>query len=582
MPAFRLHLGFDTEFDRSAPATRAKTVERVGLSVAVLAVAFIAIGPIAISWWGVSILAEAMLWRATTPRYIEKQASQARALRVAASAVASSAWALCALLLWFAGTPVSALMAISLLAAISLYIIASCHETPIHMIAAGTPPALGLLILPVSLPGSIGDRILLISAMGLLVAFGVSSAVRAYRTHMRLQETRRLLEEQTRSAQAANRAKSDFLANMSHEIRTPLNGVLAVSEALSHTPLSARQKGMLELVSSSGQVLQQLLSDILDLARIETAQLKIQRAPFDLHRAVTEVARLHAPVGEARGLTFTVDLEPEVEGYVMGDLVRFKQVLTNLISNAIKFTEAGHVRLTGRREVGTDPVRFRFTVEDTGVGFGEDERQKLFRRFEQADGSITRRFGGSGLGLSICGELITLMEGDIDCDSKPGQGSRFTFALPLEPHSGPIQTHEPAQIELGRKLRVLVADDHPTNRKVVELVLSQAGVDLVMAEDGAQAVEAVKAERFDAILMDMQMPVMDGLTATRTIRTLERETGRSRTPIFMLTANALPEHVDQARAAGADLHIAKPLKAAELLAALSNIGQDPDAAIAVA
>lgn len=577
MATTRFHLGFDDILDRSAPATRTKTVERISMSLGVLAVSFVPLGSIAFSWWGVSVLAEAVLWRATDPGFIRRKAATARALRLAASVLASSAWVFCALLLWFSGSPVASLMAIALLAAISLYVIASCHQTPIHMIAAGAPPAAGLAALPFFLPGALGERALLASSMCLLLAFAVRSTLRAYRTHVRLTETQSLLEEQTRSAQAANRAKSDFLANMSHEIRTPLNGVLAVSEALSRTQLSAAQRDMLALVSSSGMVLQQLLSDLLDMARIETARLEIHPAPFHLRQALMDVIQLHAPAGEAKGLSFVLDFEDAVDGWVLGDLVRFKQVLTNLVSNAVKFTEAGTVTVRARPAPSTGA--FEFSVEDTGVGFTPETRERLFHRFEQADSSITRRFGGSGLGLSICGQLVELMNGDLTCESEPGRGSVFRFTLPLPPCGGAAEATAAPPARLTRRLRVLAADDHPTNRKVVELVLAQADVDLVMVEDGAQAVEAVGMASFDAILMDMQMPVMDGLTATRAIRRLEDVEGRRRTPIIMLTANALPEHVEQAMAAGADHHIAKPLKTAELLEALGALGDTaPEAA----
>ena len=567
----RFHLGFDAEFDQSAPATRAKTAERLGLSVAVLLVSYVPVGWIALSWWGVSIFAEIMLWRATDPQFIGRRPGAARALRVAASAVAASAWVFCALLMWVAATPVSALMAIALLAAIALYIIASCHKTPIHMIAAGAPPALGLLSLPLWLPGDLADRTLLGLSMALLVAFGASSAIQSYKAHMRLKRTTALLEEQTHSAEAANRAKTEFIANMSHEIRTPLNGVLAVSDALSRTRLSGQQQAMLGLISSSGRVLQQLLSDILDLSRIDTARMEIHPEPFDLRGAVYEVAQLHRGVGEAKGVEFVLALDDEIDGQVIGDVVRFKQVLTNLISNAIKFTETGQVRVTGAREATIGSPRFRFSVADTGIGFEPEGGRHLFNRFEQADGSITRRFGGSGLGLAICGELVALMGGEISCESEPGRGSTFSFFVPLQLHDGPDATAVAAPQRLERRIRVLAADDHPTNRKVLELVLSQVDVDLILVEDGAMALEAVSSQSFDVILMDMQMPVMDGLTATRAIRALEATDARVRTPIIMLTANALPEHVAQAKTAGADRHMAKPLNPAELLNALCEL-----------
>jgi signal transduction histidine kinase/ActR/RegA family two-component response regulator len=577
----RFHLGFDAEFDRSAAATRAKAFERVALSIAVLTVSVIAIGPVSLTWWAVAVLGEALLWRSTNPGFMLRRPGPARALRLVASTVASCAWVVCALLMWTAGSSVSGLMAIALLAAIGLYIIASCYETPIHMLAAGVPPAMGLLALPLLMSAELGDRILLGLSMALLVAFGISSATRSYLNHLRLMETRSRLEEQTRSAEAANRAKSEFLANMSHEIRTPLNGVLAISEALSRTELSDHQHSMLNLVSSSGRVLQQLFSDLLDIARIESAQMELHEVPFELRQAVLDVALLLGPLAEAKSLDFILDLDPEIDGSVVGDIVRFKQVLTNLIANAIKFTAEGHVRVTGGPDPSGVPARYRFTVVDTGVGFDTATAARLFTRFEQADGSITRRFGGSGLGLSICKQLAELMQGEVSCESEPGRGSTFSFSLPLTAHQ-PEEVAEIAPAPLTSKLRVLVADDHPTNRKVIELILSQTPVELVLVEDGVQAVAAVSDKPFDAILMDMQMPVMDGLTATQAIRRLETERDMARTLIIMLTANVLPEHIEQALAAGADQHIAKPFSAVELLGALSGLSPDAAARAAAA
>ena len=256
--------------------------------------------------------------------------------------------------------------------------------------------------------------------------------------------------------------------------------------------------------------------------------------------------------------------------------MRLKQVLTNLVSNAVKFTTTGFVSLTastGHDRDGRDILRF--TVEDTGVGFDAEAKARLFTRFEQADGTITRRFGGTGLGLAICRQLADMMGGQLDCESEAGGGSAFILTLPLiaaeAPAVKPIEL-KAALTSNERRVRVLIADDHPTNRKVVELILGQAPVDLVAVEDGAQALSAARSQPFDLILMDMQMPVMDGLTAVREIRLHEAAMGSHRTPIVMLTANALPDHIAAGQAAGADRHLAKPFDAAELLSLVSELG----------
>ncbi|WP_339915100.1 ATP-binding protein [uncultured Brevundimonas sp.] len=378
------------------------------------------------------------------------------------------------------------------------------------------------------------------------------------------------LAEARDAAEAANMAKSQFLANMSHEIRTPLNGVIGIAQALAETELSPQQQEMLELIHSSGNTLQALLSDILDLARVESGRLALTEEGYDLIRAVTEAGQLYAATAQEKGLQFYVEIAPDVERWVFGDVVRLKQILTNLVSNAVKFTTSGFVTLS----VAPGPCRgetrtLRFTVEDTGIGFDSETRERLFSRFEQADGAITRRFGGSGLGLAISHQLATMMDGEMDCESEPGGGSTFILTIPLRVAQAPEITDDeqvPVRENQGTaNIRVLLADDHPTNRKVVELILAQAGVELTMAENGVEALEAFRSRKFDLVLMDMQMPVMDGLTATREIRLHEAAMGTPRTPIVMLTANALGEHIEAAEAAGADLHVAKPFNARELL-----------------
>jgi PAS domain S-box-containing protein len=369
------------------------------------------------------------------------------------------------------------------------------------------------------------------------------------------------------AAEQASLSKSTFLANMSHEIRTPLNGIVAVADILSRADLPAREREMVGIVQASGATLERLLSDILDLARIESQQIDIEHAPFHLGQTVRATAALVRMRADEKGLPLEVELDPAADLPVVGDMVRVRQVLGNLLSNAVKFTETGRVLLRVSR---IDGDLVRFTVDDTGVGFGPDIRERIFGRFQQADDTITRRFGGSGLGLAISRELAELMGGRLDGESAPGEGASFRFELPLPPcESAQAAAPNPPEAVTPDGLpRVLVADDHPTNRKVVELML-EGLAELTSVDNGEQAVRACRAGAFDLVLMDMQMPVMDGLTAVREIRRLEA--GARRTPIIMLTANALPEHIAASHAAGADLHLEKPVVAASLFQAINEV-----------
>jgi signal transduction histidine kinase/CheY-like chemotaxis protein len=380
---------------------------------------------------------------------------------------------------------------------------------------------------------------------------------------------------------ASHRAQSEFLANMSHEIRTPLNGVAAIASALSRTALSPRQAEMVRIIASSAGTLERLLSDVLDLSRIETGAVEIEHEPFHLADAVRAVTALASARAEEKGLALRLSLDPRAEVEVLGDSVRLKQVLTNLVSNAVKFTETGHVQVTLEEAGELDGAAYwRISVEDTGVGFDPAQKARLFDRFQQADGSVTRRFGGSGLGLAISRQLVLLMGGEIDAASRLGEGSTFTLRLPLPRAPArllgpPAPPPEPDPLQ--RPVRILMADDHPTNRRVVELLLSELSVELVSAENGREACELYAAHPFDLVLMDMQMPVMDGLTAVARIREHEAAQGLPRTPVVMLTANALPEHQAASLAAGADMHMPKPIQAHRLFAVLQALATQAEA-----
>jgi signal transduction histidine kinase/CheY-like chemotaxis protein len=381
-----------------------------------------------------------------------------------------------------------------------------------------------------------------------------------------LREARALARRGEQAADAANAAKSAFLATMSHEIRTPLNGVLGMAQAMQADELSDVQRARIAVVRESGETLLAILNDILDLSKIEAGRLTLETTEFDMGELARGAHAVFSAIAEERGLAFSLEIDEAALGTYEGDPTRVRQILHNLASNALKFTAAGEVSISLRAlEAGV-----RVQVCDTGEGIAPEALDRLFDKFVQADASTTRRFGGTGLGLAICRELTQMMGGAIGAESLPGKGSTFTVDLPLirlgdarQAIAAPSAQPRQAAPELAA-LRVLAAEDNATNQLVLKTLLAQVGVEPTLVENGQLAVEAWESGAFDLILMDMQMPVMDGLTATRRIREGETLQGRSPTLIVALSANVLTHQVEAYREAGMDAHLAKPIEVGRL------------------
>jgi PAS domain S-box-containing protein len=377
------------------------------------------------------------------------------------------------------------------------------------------------------------------------------------------------LRQERDRAEAAARATTEFLANMSHELRTPLTAIIGVSDMLLSAPQSPEsQRHFMEMQRTAGKGLLGVISDILDFSKIEAGQLRLEKAPLSLKELTDGCLELVQEQAQRKGVELTASIAQDVHDRVLGDAVRLRQVLLNLVGNAVKFTPSGSVRLSVELDAGR-ASSIRFAVTDTGIGISSRDLPALFQRFVQADRSATRRFGGSGLGLAISKELVTHMGGTIEVQSAPGRGSEFSFTIEMPP-AGQAYPENAVPVPSNRaSCRLLLAEDNPLNRELIKAMLERAGHEVVTVNDGAEAVRVAIRNAFDAILMDVQMPEMDGYTAVRAIRTATED--RPGLPIIGLTANALPGESERSLEAGMNVHVPKPVDWPALLATIERL-----------
>jgi two-component system, sensor histidine kinase len=479
--------------------------------------------------------------------------------------------------LWMTGDPIARAFATAQTCISVLYVLLQYYAKPKTFLCTASPYLVGAALAV----GSMGSDALragrpwtivtAVLAVGLLCNLFVMARRQLAASRDALRTARGEAQERGIAAEAANEAKSAFLATMSHEIRTPLNGVLGMAQAMAVDKLSAIQKDRLEVIRQSGEALLAILNDVLDLSKIEAGRFELEQVEFDLGELMKGAHSAFTALANKKGLSFDLTVDEAAKGVYLGDPTRVRQILYNLISNALKFTEHGEVRVTAAR---TDDA-LALMVADTGPGIATDQIATLFDKFTQADVSTTRRYGGTGLGLAICRELAQAMGGEVGAESRVGEGTRFLVKLPLpkvgealSPAFAPPPVPPAALDSSLPKVRVLAAEDNSVNQLVLKTLLHQIGVEPLVVENGQEAVQAWKDAGWDVILMDMQMPVMDGLSAARAIRQAEADMGRAKTPIIALTANAMSHQIQQCLAAGMDGHVAKPIEAARLFAAL--------------
>jgi signal transduction histidine kinase/CheY-like chemotaxis protein len=541
---------------------------------------FVTVGATVAVIWFVATIAAGALRGAVEKRISSRVGAGWGLIFPAVATVTTGAWAAAPRLAWFSPGAFAQPLAMTLLVSGYVLVFAQLRSSPRQAIVISSPYSIAAAVIAGSLWGSAEFwqflAVIPFTAAGLFVLVTMTmlreERIRAFQEHQShlIEE----LEAARDRANAASEAKSNFLGVISHELRTPMNGVLGAAQLLGATRLEQTQREYLSIIRNSGDNLLSLLNDILDMTKIEAGKMTFEMVDVivdDLHKRITGPFEAQA---EAKGLTFTAQFEGEIPAVVRGDPLRVCQVLHNLLSNAVKFTDVGEVLYTVRCErTGERGVRFEFSVKDSGAGIAPDDIERLFQPFTQVDASSTRRFGGTGLGLTIARRMANIMGGDITVESSLGEGSLFTLSLEAQVVEWVRQeAAEPihAEVEGGGALSVLVVEDHPVNRMILEAWMGSAGHASATAENGQIAIEMAAQQGFDLIIMDVNMPVMDGLSATRAIRAGD---GPNRdTPLVVLSASARSEDHQAGLDAGADAYLNKPIDFAALAQVMNRVG----------
>jgi signal transduction histidine kinase/CheY-like chemotaxis protein len=510
-------------------------------------------------WFAAVLVTQALDW-AVFRRFRLQQDWQPDRLYVvlccATTVLGVTVYAAMSAYMWFYGGDVGRVFAMVQCAGGLLHVSLHMHHARPILISAVAPHATYFLGLPVfSAISSQNWQELLVSIGCILYMSHLVVTVRqSSSTTGALQSARDAEKSARRKAEVASAAKSDFLAVVSHEIRTPMNAVISAANLLRRTRLDSQQREHVSMLIDAGDVLMGLLNDVLDFSKIEAGKMELESADMVVRDRLSTIVRLWEPRALANGVRLKMRIAPDVPAAVRTDPLRVQQILFNLMSNAVKFTHEGEIRI----DAGWADGRLNLAVSDTGCGIPADRLGQIFNSFEQADVGTTRRYGGTGLGLAISRRLAELMGGSLSVQSVDGEGSTFTLSLPMTAvetaPAQPVRATESSASLAGRS--ILAADDHEVNRRILQLLLEPHGCRLTLVENGAEALEAASGQRFDAILMDMQMPVMDGLEATRRIRTGEIN---GDTPVIALTANALDVHRAAWDAAGVHAFLTKPI-----------------------